>query len=212
MQLQPSKSPNQPLAPTEYSRRHFDTLSNALRLYFNQIDSLFSTLFGSIGGKWVRFPHGAFHDTTNQTVSAANTPTLVKLNTTNYANGMYAVVGDGVHVEQDGIYNYQFSLQFENSDVGIQEATIWLRKNGVAVAGTSSIISVPNKHGGINGYALAAANFYVSLTAGDYVELWWATTNTSIIMEAYTASTSPYTRPSIPSAVVTLSFVSNLPA
>ena len=37
--LRPSKAPNLPIAPTEYSQQYIDQLSNALRLYFNQIDS-----------------------------------------------------------------------------------------------------------------------------------------------------------------------------
>jgi hypothetical protein len=37
--LRPSKAPNLPIAPTEYSQQYIDMLSNALRLYFNQVDS-----------------------------------------------------------------------------------------------------------------------------------------------------------------------------
>jgi hypothetical protein len=37
--LRPSKSPNLLIAPVEYSQGYQDMLLNALRLYFNQIDS-----------------------------------------------------------------------------------------------------------------------------------------------------------------------------
>jgi len=37
--LIPSKAPNLLIAPTEYSQQYQDQLMNALRLYFNQIDS-----------------------------------------------------------------------------------------------------------------------------------------------------------------------------
>jgi hypothetical protein len=37
--LRPSKAPNLPIAPTEYDQRYIDQLSNALRLYFTQIDN-----------------------------------------------------------------------------------------------------------------------------------------------------------------------------
>ena len=37
--LRPSKAPNLPIAPTEYDQRYVDMLTNALRLYFTQIDN-----------------------------------------------------------------------------------------------------------------------------------------------------------------------------
>ena len=37
--LRPSKAPNLLIAPTEYSQQYQDQMNNALRLYFNQIDS-----------------------------------------------------------------------------------------------------------------------------------------------------------------------------
>lgn len=38
--LVPSKAPNLPIGPVAYSQQYIDQLSNALRLYFNQIDNL----------------------------------------------------------------------------------------------------------------------------------------------------------------------------
>jgi len=37
--LRPSKAPNLPIAPTEYNQHYVDQLTNALRLYFTQIDT-----------------------------------------------------------------------------------------------------------------------------------------------------------------------------
>lgn len=37
--LRPSKAPNLLLAPIVYDQRYIDQLTNALRLYFNQIDN-----------------------------------------------------------------------------------------------------------------------------------------------------------------------------
>ena len=37
--LRPPKSPNQPIAPVDYDQRFQDQFSNALRLYFNEIDN-----------------------------------------------------------------------------------------------------------------------------------------------------------------------------
>jgi len=37
--IRPSKAPNLPIGPVEYSQSYQDQLLNALRLYFNQIDN-----------------------------------------------------------------------------------------------------------------------------------------------------------------------------
>lgn len=202
------KSPNLPLAANEYDRPQQDQTNNALRLYFNQLDSTFGNVLRTAGGGQLSFPYGSLMDITNQSVVGANTPTKVKFATVDMLNDM-TDGSDRLTVSQSGIYNLQYSLQFENADSVIQEATVWIKKNGVDVTRTGSQWSVPNKHGAVNGYALGACNFYISLTAGDYVELWWATTTTLVIIEAYAAQTVPYARPAIPSSVMTLSFVAS---
>jgi hypothetical protein len=42
--LRPSKAPNLPIAPVEYNQQYIDQLSNALRLYFAQIDNAIQEL------------------------------------------------------------------------------------------------------------------------------------------------------------------------
>lgn len=198
-----------PSAGKEFDAQQQNTLYNVLRLFFTQLAQFCSRLSSTVGAGYLQAPHGSFSSRVNQTPTAANTAKLVALEVTDYSNEMHAVVGDGVHVDQAGVYNYQFSLQFENSDTAEQEATIWLKKNGTDFVYSSSQVTVAKKRSS-NGYTLAAANFYVSLAAGDYVEMWWATTSTNVILEASAAQTVPYARPGIPSVVVTMSFVSAL--
>jgi len=57
---------------------------------------------------------------------------------------------------------------------------------------------------------IAALNFFVSMVDGDYIEIMWRVTDVGVSIEHFDASTSP-TRPAIPSAIATVSFVSNLP-
>jgi hypothetical protein len=42
--LQPTKAPNLPIAPVEYSQQYQDQITNALRLYFAQIDNVTQAL------------------------------------------------------------------------------------------------------------------------------------------------------------------------
>lgn len=209
MRLRNTKAPQLPVAPAEYSPEDRERYSNALRLYFNQIDGDFGALLGTTGGKYLLFPYAAIQRTTDKTFTA-NTATQITFDQNDYMNGCANDGTDGIVVEQPGIYNYQFSIQFANTSATSYAAYVWLRVNGVDVAGTGSKFDIPTKHGSSDGYLIAACNFYVDLQANDTVEMWAAVDNSSVYMEAYAAQTSPFAMPSIPSVVATLSFVSNL--
>lgn len=202
-------APNLPLGTEQYERRYQDQYSNVLRLYFNQLRNSLGLLWGDRGGQYLQFPYAAIQRTTDKTFTA-NTATEITFDQNDYLSGCNNDTTNGITVQQSGIYNYQFSVQFANTDTQIHSAWIWLRINNVDVAGTGSRWDITAKHGSSDGYVLAAANFYVQLKAGDTIEMWAAVANAGVYMEAYTASTSPFARPSIPSVVATLSFVSDV--
>ena len=205
-----SKAPNLPLGPPEYEAQYQDQFANQLRLYFNKVDALFQGLLDYKGGSQLNFPYAAIQRTTDKTFTA-NTATQITFDQNDYLNGCTNDGTDGIHVEISGIYNYQFSVQLKNADTQIHSAWIWLRVNGTDLAGTGSKFDVTNSHGGTPGFVIAACNFYVSLQAGDYVEMWAAVDNTNITFDATAASSSPFVMPAIPSVVATLSFVSSPP-
>ena len=205
--LQQVAPPTLPGYPNGYDRLAFEQFSNVLRLYFNRLNTNVNNLTGDTGGRYLQFPYAAVQRTTDKTL-VANTATQITFNVNDFLNGCANDGTDGIRVTYSGIYNYQFSVQFANTSTSIHEAWIWLRVNGVDVPGTGSRFSVPNRHGGIDGYLIAAANFYVELQAGDTVEMWSAVDNVAVYMEAYAAQTSPFAMPSIPSVVATLTFVS----
>ena len=210
LRLDAPAAPNLPLGPNQYERQYHDQLNNIHRLYYNRLDNGLQALYGDEGGRFLNFPYGAIQRTTDVTF-VINTPTQITFDATDYINAMTRDPADGLLVEYEGIYNYQFSIQFSNSDSQIHDAWVWLRKNGTDIAGTGSQFSVPNSHGGVDGHAIGAANFYVQLVAGDSVEMWAAANDIAIKMEAYAAQTTPFAMPAIPSAVATLSFVSSIP-
>ena len=210
--LLPPKAPNLPVGPKQYEQRYQDQLLNDLRRYFNTLDNALGLLLGtgSGGGKYVRFPYGAFQSGVDQTATV-NTATAMTFNVTDYSNDVSVVSNSRITVVNSGIYNLQWSGQFENADTQLHDASVWIRVNGADVVGSDSLISVPNKHGGINGHTIAAWNYFVQLDAGDYVELWWATDNAGVSLQTYIAGTSPV-YPTTASVIATLSFVSALPA
>lgn len=203
-------APNIPLAPTAYERLFQDQMSNVLRLYFNRLSANLQAISGAIGGKYLSFPYAAIQRTTNKTFTA-NTATQITFDQNDFLSGCSNSGLDGIVVSQSGIYNYQFSVQFENSDTQVHSAWIWLKINGINVPGTASKFDIISSHGGIHGFVIAACNFYVQLQADDTVEMWAAVDNTGVSMTAAAAQTSPFSMPAIPSVVATLSFLSTLP-
>jgi len=152
-------------------------------------------------------PLGAFQSTVDQTAAAANTAYAMTLNTVDYANGVSVASNSRITVVDAGIWNLQWSGQFQNTDNQLHDVRVWLKINGTVVTGSTGFISVPNSHGGVNGHSIAGWNYFVSLDATDYVEIWWETDNTAISIQAYPASGN---YPSTASVIATMSFVSNI--
>jgi hypothetical protein len=208
-QLQTVSPPRLPAAPVEYSQRYGDDLTNILRLFFNQLSNGLAALLAPEGGKYINNVYAAIQRTTSKSFTA-NTATQITFDQNDYINGATNDGTDGIAVNQDGIYNYQFSVQLKNTDTQIHSAWIWLRVNNVDVLGTGSKFDVTSSHGGTPGYNIAACNFFVELQAGDTVEMWAASSNTAVTFDAAAAQTSPFPMPAIPSVVATLTFVSSI--
>lgn len=195
-------APRLPAAPVEYEARFQNQFADILRLYFNQLEGLISRLNA------LSVPYGAFSSNLDQT-TAANVATLMTLNTTDFADGV-SIATSKITVAAAGIYNLQFSAQFQNTDTAFQDVYIWLRQNGVDIPGSTGFVSIPNRHAGTDGHTIVGWNYFVSMAANDYVEIYWSVPNTAVSIQHLAASGTP-TKPSTQSVVATMSFVSSLP-
>ena len=200
----PVVQPRLPAAPNEYDAQFIEQYSNILRLYFNQLDNLTGVLLGESGGRFVRFPYGAFHDTTTQTAAATGTAYAVTFNSTDLSNEV--TIGSPtsrIVVANAGIYNFQFSLQLDKASGATGHTYIWARVNGVDIAASASEVSVQ----GTSAENIAAWNFVLSMNATDYFQLMWSVDDTNIQIKAVAAA-APV--PAIPSVILTTTFVSAL--
>jgi hypothetical protein len=211
----PVVQPRLPAAPNEYDPQFIEQYSNILRLYFNQLDNLTGVVLGEAGGRFIRFPYGAFSSDQDQSTTA-NTATLMTLNTTDFSNQV-SITGSKISVVNAGIYNLQFSAQFQNTDNQIQDISIWLRQgndggSSADIVGSTGFVSIPARKSasaGEEAHEIIGWNYYLQMQANDYVQIYWSTTNASVTIQQYPASTGPV-RPSTQSVVATLSFVSAL--
>lgn len=204
---QPLVAPRLPSAPQQYNAQYQEQFMNILRLYFNQLDGLTSVLLGESGGRFIRFPYGAFSSDQDQTTTA-NTATLMTLNTTDFANEV-SISSSKITVVNAGIYNLQFSTQFQNTDTAFQDVYIWLKQDGVDIPGSTGFVSIPNRHAGTDGHSIVGWNYFLEMQANDYVEIYWSVPNTAVSIQHLAASGTP-TKPSTQSVVATMTFVSAL--
>jgi hypothetical protein len=209
-QLTTPAAPNTGTPGNEYEQRYFSQTFANMGGYFQRVTGIIAALFGPRGGKYINIPYGAFQDGTNQTAANTTTAYPVTFDTTDFSNGVTLSNSSRLNVAQPGLYNLQFSIQIKNTTNSSADVDFWFRKNGTDIAKSNSRFGISaRKSSGDPSHVIVALNFFVSLAANDYVQIVWRTSDVAVTIETFAAGTSP-TRPSIPSVIATMSFVSNL--
>lgn len=152
-------------------------------------------------------PYGAFQSVVDQTLAAANTAYAMTLDTTDVSNGVTLSNSSRINVKNAGVYNFQWSGQFQNTDTQEHDTSVWLRKNGTNIVGSAGLVGVPSSHGVIDGHTVVGWNYFIELAANDYIELYWSSPSTQVSLQFYAAGTSP-TRPTTASLIATMNLVS----
>ncbi len=204
MRLRNTTAPNLPLATRTYEQQYIDQLNNVLRLYFNQLDNFTGAIATTGGGSNLQLPNGAWYDTTTQTRTAINTAKAVTFNSNTLQNQITKDTVDTskIYVDVAGYYNFQFSAQISKASGGTAYIWIWPRVDGSDVPASASKVAVQ----GTAAESVPAWNFVLPMQANSYFQLMWATdSDVKLLAEAATAFA-----PSIPSVILTATFVSAL--
>jgi hypothetical protein len=141
---------------------------------------------------------------TNLIPGAINT---IKLRDSSLANGI-SVSGptsSEIRISKPGVYNLAFSFQIDNANQNTDEfIEIWLTQNGSSVSNSNTKVTIPKK---TVGAYVAAWNFFVKTTVeNEYVEIAWASSESTMKILAISDSQTPV-GPAVPSAIVTVSQV-----
>jgi len=116
-----------------------------------------------------------------------------------------AVVGAGITVVSNsritfaaaGTYRINASLQFDNSGASDRYVDIWFAKNGTNIANTNARVVVPKA--GDGGTNLVAYEIFETVTAGQYIEIYWYPQNASVTLHYRAAvAANPGVTPAIP--------------
>ena len=156
----------------------------------------FYNLYAILGSGSLR--SGAFYDTTTQSAAVINTAYAITLDSTSLTQGVsIGTPTSRVYVNRTGSYNIQFSLQLVSTNAASKDVYIWADVNGTSVPESATKLTMS---GSSNAY-VAAWNFVIRMSAGDYFRLMWSTSNTNVQI-ARIAASAPV--PAIPSVILTV--------
>ena len=176
--LDTPRPPALPIPPETYTRGAFDQSNNVTRLFFNRLTTTLTDLLSTNnGGKYLYAPRGVFYSTTDQTASSANTGYPVEFEVTSVSSGVTIGGNDDtrVTVDADGVYNFQVTLQLEHNNSSATTVWIWANKNGTDQPYGGQKTTIRG-----NDDFFVQWSFSIELAASQYVEVYWATSDTQL--------------------------------
>lgn len=147
--------------------------------------------------------YGFATDSTTQTNPVASAINLVTFNVLGPANGVSIVGGTAITVVNAGTYTKLFTVIVSKTSGGTSDVSIWLRLNGVDVAGSRQDLELTNTLALI----FASGNFTLNIPAGGNIQLCWSSADITVQLSTLPAAVTP-TRPTGNSAKITLTRIS----
>jgi hypothetical protein len=181
------------------------SLSNRIHLKLNSKDTLsLSNRINNIASMSIEYDYGSFYDTAKQAASATSSATALKFSYDGLLNNITVLPNTSgqptkITVLHAGVYNVRYALQIIKTDIGVDEASVWIRRNGSAYLNTHTNFTISGS--GIKN--LLTGNYLVDLGSNDYIELFYAVKNINSIVTGSPTQTSP-SRPATPSVYIIL--------
>ena len=181
------------------------SLSNRIHLKLNSKDTLsLSNRINNIASMSIEYDYGSFYDTAKQAASATSSATALKFSYDGLLNNITVLPNTSgqptkITVLHAGVYNVRYALQIIKTDIGVDEASVWIRRNGSAYLNTHTNFTISGS--GIKN--VLTGNYLVDLGNNDYIELFYAVKNINSIVTGSPTQTSP-SRPATPSVYIIL--------
>lgn len=167
-----------------------------------QVGAGLSVTGGVVSGSTGLLNYGFFTDGT-QTNPVASAINIVTLGNTGPANGVSVVAGTQLTVVNAGTYTKMFTLSVNKTSGGASTISIWLRLNGVDVAGSAQDLILT----GALDTIFVSGNFTLNMTAGSNIQICWSSADITMQLLALPARIGPV-RPTGDSSKVTLTRIS----
>jgi hypothetical protein len=153
-----------------------------------------------------QFNYGQWYSLENQTGSADTAYAMKMEVSVPELSGMYVGNNGGgfptrIYVENNGLYNIQFSAQLNTTSNEACDFSVWFAMTGSNIDNSNTDFSIEKVSGG--GFSVAALNFLTPISSGSYVELYWSKTTANGRLQ-YKGTQSAPARPATPSIIVTV--------
>ena len=204
--VQKVQPPALPIPKESPLKQYLDDLNNILRLFFNLLANAVNSVFGELGGRFLDVPNALYFSTVDQPIAVVDTAQVVTFNQT-YLESGFSINGASnsqITAVYDGVYNFQFTTQIVSGSASSKTIYLWISRNGTDLGYTAKDFVLQ----GSSDVNEATWNFNLDLAAGEYVEMKWSSDDIDASLNSE-AATSPH--PGIPSAVITVNFISALP-
>lgn len=171
--------------------------ANTLRVIFASLKRW------SVSGAGEPGYYGSFYDSTDQVLAATGVQQLMTINSTYGSNGVSITSGSRITFSHPGVYTLNAVIQVKNTDSAQQDCAFWLKFNGSDYPQSAVFSSIPaRKSASIPSYKPVNISFTgEALNAGDYVQIYWHGSATTLTLEAQPVGTAPV-HPAAPSVVV----------
>ena len=228
------RAPALPLPPSNYDVRQQAEFIRALRLYFNLLDSLApqqaqsyradsffggdftgdkiqgGTLAGF--GRGLEVPYALLMSDQDQASAGITSENIVTLNRIIFSDGVNVEDNSKITFAYPGQYLVTARFQFANRGNAAAEFEIWAKNSGVNYPLSNTRFDIAaRKSESVYSHVTANISGIFTVTNGEYLQFAWWSDGADMYIEHYAAGTSP-TRPEIASVIVTVTFVSALPA
>lgn len=147
--------------------------------------------------------YGAFQYLGSQAITSTTSAFAMPWDTTDFSSDVYFSNTSRIYFPTAGLYNLQWSGQFQNTSNSLEDIYVWLRINGTNVPGSTGRISI-NARKSVNdpAHTIIGWNYFLRFEAGQYLEIMWSSTNTTVSLESYVAGSNP-TRPATAAIILT---------
>jgi hypothetical protein len=198
-----------------------NTLSNRINLKLNVIDTLklsnrinqklnctdtiyLSNRINKLSSTPVTNSYAVYYDTSKQSTTIA-TATAVKFNFQQVENKISVSnnsAGNATKllVSENGLYQVNFNLQFIKPDINTDELNVWIRKNNAGYL--NSTLNYQIIGGGLKNNISGV--YFLNLTAGDYIELFYSIKNSNTNMVGSLSTSVTPSKPATPSAMISI--------
>lgn len=136
---------------------------------------------------------GMAYSNSNITAAAINTAYDITWDGIADADQISLQNGTEIHFDKGGMFMLAFSVQITSNNASLKDLWFWPAINGTDVAGSTMKISIETN----GGTMVMSRSALFNISAGDYLEARWATSDIAVTLEAHAAETFCPATPSV---------------